>query len=95
MSFFAIQESLLPVESNAPLYAQLYTYENLDNEIIEKLSVMVIRCNLFARIYCHMYGILSDHESPGTNSEDRSNNDDFAKSGPPYVIISPSENEAY
>ncbi|CEI94958.1 hypothetical protein RMCBS344292_09159 [Rhizopus microsporus] len=96
------QGPLLSVEDNASLYAQLYIYdpsydahrrsernENLDN-IIENPSTLLSQCNLFARIYCHAYKILSNHESFSINSEKRSSNNGSTKSGSPYIIISSS-----
>jgi hypothetical protein len=90
------QGPLLPVEGNAPSYAQLYIYdpsyaaqrlsernENLDNEIIENLSTVLSQCNSFAHIYRHAYEILNNHESFSINSEDRSNNDRSTESEPP------------
>jgi hypothetical protein len=90
------QGLLLPVEGNAPSYAQLYIYdpsyaaqrlsernENLDNEIIENLSTVLSQCNSFAHIYRHAYEILNNHESFSINSEDRSNNDRSTESEPP------------
>ncbi|CEG78833.1 hypothetical protein RMATCC62417_13376 [Rhizopus microsporus] len=97
------QRPLLPVEDNASLYAQLYIYdpsytaqrrternENLENENIENLSTVLAQCNPFARIYCHAYKILSNYESSSINSEDRANNNGYAESGSPYIIISSS-----
>ncbi|CEG77175.1 hypothetical protein RMATCC62417_11971 [Rhizopus microsporus] len=62
----------------------------MNQEIIRNFSAILVQCNPFARIYCHTYEILSNHEGSNTNSEDRSNNDDYAKSGSPITIISPS-----
>ncbi|CEG83054.1 hypothetical protein RMATCC62417_17030 [Rhizopus microsporus] len=97
------QGPLIPVEGNAPSYAQLYIYdpsyvaqrrsernENLENENIENLSTLLSQCNPFVRIYRHAYEILSNHESSGINSEDRANNNGSAESGSPYIIISSS-----
>ncbi|PHZ12885.1 uncharacterized protein RHIMIDRAFT_236924 [Rhizopus microsporus ATCC 52813] len=102
-AFCHCQGSLLPVEGNAPSYAQLYIYdpsyaaqrrsernENLDNETIENLSALLSECNPFARIYCHAYEILSNHKNFSTNSEDRANNNGSAESESPYIIISSS-----
>ena len=97
------QGHLLSVEGNASLYAQLYIYdpsyaaqrrsernENLKNGNIESLSIMLAQCNPFARIYCHAYKILSNHESFSINSEKRSSNNGSTESGSPYIIISSS-----
>ena len=97
------QGPLFLVEGNASLYAQLYIYdpsyaaqrrsernENLKNGNIESLSIMLAQCNPFARIYCHAYKILSNHESFSINSEKRSSNNGSTESGSPYIIISSS-----
>ena len=97
------QGPLLSVEGNASLYAQLYIYdpsyaaqrrsernENLENGNIESLSIVLAQCNPFARIYCHAYKILSNHESFSINSEKRSSNNGSTESGSPYIIISSS-----
>ncbi|CEG83071.1 hypothetical protein RMATCC62417_17047 [Rhizopus microsporus] len=97
------QGSSIPFEGNAPSYAQLYIYdpsyvaqrlsernENLDNEIIDNLSTLLSQCNPLAGIYYHTYEILSNHESSSINSEDRANNNGYAESGSPYIIISSS-----
>ncbi|PHZ17872.1 uncharacterized protein RHIMIDRAFT_195217, partial [Rhizopus microsporus ATCC 52813] len=94
------QGPLIPVEGNAPSYAQLYIYDfsyvaqrrsernkNLENENIENFSIPLSQCNLFARIYRHVYEILSNHESSSINSEDKANNNGSTESGSPYIII--------
>ncbi|CEG67144.1 hypothetical protein RMATCC62417_03612 [Rhizopus microsporus] len=97
------QGPLLSVGGNTSLYVQLYIYdpsyapqrrsernENLGNGNIESLSIVLAQCNLFARIYCHAYKILSNHESFSINSEKRSSNNGSTESGSPYIIISSS-----
>ncbi|CEI99890.1 hypothetical protein RMCBS344292_13966 [Rhizopus microsporus] len=97
------QGPLLSVEGNASLYAQLYIYdpsyaaqrrsernENLENGNIESLSIVLAQCNPFARIYCHAYKILSNHERFSINSEKRSSNNGSTENGSPYIIISSS-----
>lgn len=49
---------------------------------------MLSQCNLFARVYCPAYVILSNPES--FNSEGRPSNDGSAESDSPYIIVSSS-----